>query len=201
MTRASVAIDSLPEHVRERVRSAAAAEPSLLTPAEDTKAAKAIARARRKAKHEERLEVLARHLAARGIAAPRREWAFAEPAAGWLFDLAWPEARVAVEIDGGFFAKGGSRHGMGEGAREDLAKRNAALLLGWRVVHVLPENVGTSATAELILLAHRAAWGQPLESPREIPAFILADRVSARRAARKARGGPVKGRKRSGGLP
>jgi very-short-patch-repair endonuclease len=199
VTPAGVPLNSLPEEVRERVRAAAAS--TVLEVVVDTKAAKAFAKAQRKAKHEERLEELRRHLAARGIVPPVREWRFAEPAAGWLFDLAWPEARVAVEIDGGFFAKGGSRHGMGEGAREDLAKRNAALLLGWRLIHVLPENVGKSATAELILLAHRAAAGSPLESPRMIPDFILADRVSARRAARKARGGPVKGRKRSGGLP
>jgi hypothetical protein len=194
--RAGVPIDSLPEEVRERVRAAATS--TVLEVAIDTKAAKAFAKAQRKAKHEERLEELRRHLAARGIVPPVREWRFADPAAGWLFDLAWPEARVAVEIDGGFFAKGGSRHGMGEGAREDLAKRNAALLLGWRVVHVLPENVGKSDTAELIRLAHESAAGRPLASPALIPAAILADRVSARRAARKARSGfrkPAKGRK------
>ena len=194
--RAGVPIDSLPEEVRERVRAAATS--TVLEVATDTKAAKAFAKAQRKAKHEERLEELRRHLAARGIVPPVREWRFADPAAGWLFDLAWPEARVAVEIDGGFFAKGGSRHGMGEGAREDLAKRNAALLLGWRVVHVLPENVGKSDTAELIRLAHESAAGRPLASPALIPAAILADRVSARRAARKARSGfrkPAKGGK------
>lgn len=200
MTPAGVPIDSLPDDVRERVRAAAAAEPTLLAIATDNKAAKAIAKAQRKAKHEERLEELRRHLAARGIVPPVRELGFAEPAAGWLFDLAWPEARVAVEIDGGFFAKGGSRHGMGEGAREDLAKRNAALLLGWRVIHVLPENVGKSATAELIRLAHEAAAGRPLATPRALPDFILADRVSARRAARKLRQGLTKPRK-GRGLP
>ena len=174
-------MSSLPEEVRERVRSRVPAGSDLLSIATDDRAAKQVARERRREKHEERLRTLAVHLQARGVVAPVREWKFAAPAVGWAFDLAWPEARVAVEVDGGAFVPGGGRHGRGAGFREDLAKRNAALLLGWRVIHVLPEAVGLSSTAELVLLAHAAAAGTPLTSGPMLPQFILDDRRKPKR--------------------
>lgn len=184
MTRVPVPIDSLPENVRERVR---AASPTVLELATDPKAQRDAKRRAREEKHEERLRQLSVHLAARRIIEPVREWAFAHPACGWKFDLAWPEARVALEVDGGAFVPGGGRHGRGAGFREDLAKRNAALGLGWRVVHVLPEDLGKSQTAELVRIAHDAAAGQPIPSPTLLPLFILEDRRKPKRKHKSPR--------------
>ncbi len=47
----------------------------------------------------------------------------------WRFDLAWPEQKIAVEVDGGQFMLGGGRHG-GAG---DYEKINIAQAWGWRV--------------------------------------------------------------------
>lgn len=57
----------------------------------------------------------------------------------WRFDVAWPKAKVALEIDGGAFRQG--RHTRGAGFKEDMDKGNAAILSGWRVLHCLPDQV------------------------------------------------------------
>lgn len=66
----------------------------------------------------------------------------------WRFDYAWVAQRVALEVDGGAFASG--RHTRGAGFRRDLEKRNAAVVAGWRVLHVLPEQLTTSVTRALL---------------------------------------------------
>ena len=68
------------------------------------------------------------------------EWYFARPARQWRFDLALPELKIAIEIEGGIFAKaGGGRHNRGAGMKADLDKYAEAALLGWLVLRVLPE--------------------------------------------------------------
>ena len=63
--------------------------------------------------------------------APVREYRF-HPMRQWRFDFAWPEHRVAVEIDGGMFVHG--RHQRGPQFAKDCEKLNQATLLGWRVL-------------------------------------------------------------------
>jgi len=63
---------------------------------------------------------------------PEREFVFAE-GRKWAFDFAWPEKKIAVEVDGGTkFGK--SRHSRGDGYERDARKLNAASLLGWRLL-------------------------------------------------------------------
>lgn len=50
----------------------------------------------------------------------------------WRFDWAWPDQKVALEIEGGVYARG--RHTRGKGYENDCRKYNAALLQGWRVL-------------------------------------------------------------------
>jgi len=47
------------------------------------------------------------------------------------FDFAWPERKVALEIDGGVFSQG--RHNRGKGYENDCIKFAEAAKLGWRV--------------------------------------------------------------------
>ena len=49
----------------------------------------------------------------------------------WRFDWAWPERRIAVEIDGAVWVQG--RHTRGSGYVADMEKLNAAAEAGWRV--------------------------------------------------------------------
>lgn len=59
----------------------------------------------------------------------------------WRFDWAFPETRLAVEVEGGVFLTGGGRHSRGAGFRNDTEKYAEALILGWRVLRVLPEQI------------------------------------------------------------
>ena len=61
------------------------------------------------------------------------------PTRRWRFDLAWPDKKVAVEVDGGAFISG--RHARGAGIRSDCEKFSEAAAMGWRVLRVLPEHV------------------------------------------------------------
>lgn len=63
---------------------------------------------------------------------PQREYLFA---AGrkWRFDFAWPEYKIAVEVEGGT-AFGLSRHSRGKGIEGDMEKYNRAAREGWIVL-------------------------------------------------------------------
>lgn len=50
----------------------------------------------------------------------------------WRFDFSWPEYRLAVEIDGGSFVRGG--HNTALGQNKDYEKSNEATRMGWRVL-------------------------------------------------------------------
>ena len=50
----------------------------------------------------------------------------------WRFDFAWPEQKVAVEIEGGLYKVG--RHQSLTGFLADAEKYEAALRLGWTCV-------------------------------------------------------------------
>lgn len=92
------------------------------------------------------VEALVFQCKAVGLPEPLREFRFHHKRR-WRFDLAWtfqPDRQVylvAVEIDGGAFLPGGSRHTRGAGYREDCEKLAEAACLGWRVIRILPEHV------------------------------------------------------------
>lgn len=67
------------------------------------------------------------------LPAPVREHRFAAPRR-WRFDYAWPERRLALEIEGGTWT--GGRHVRGQGYERDCEKYNAAALAGWTVLRV-----------------------------------------------------------------
>lgn len=75
------------------------------------------------------------------------EWPF-HPTRKWRFDYAFPEYKVAVEIDGGLWT--GGRHSGGMGQKKDLEKLNAAAELGWLVLHYTPaERLDGSALLQI----------------------------------------------------
>jgi very-short-patch-repair endonuclease len=69
---------------------------------------------------------------------PEREYRF-HPDRRWRFDFAWPDNLLAVEVEGGGFVQG--RHTRGAGLAADCEKYNTAVLLGWRVLRVTPDQV------------------------------------------------------------
>jgi very-short-patch-repair endonuclease len=82
--------------------------------------------------------VLALHLRAYGLPAPVREHRF-HATRKWRFDFAWVEQRIALEIEGGLFVRGG--HVRGAHYEEDCEKYAEALVLGWRVLRVSPRQL------------------------------------------------------------
>ena len=62
----------------------------------------------------------------------------------WSFDFAWPEYKLALEVDGAIWSKG--RHSRGSGIIGDMEKFNAAAELGWRVIKFTPQQLRTSST-------------------------------------------------------
>ena len=66
---------------------------------------------------------------------PVREHRF-HPERRWRFDFAWPEDKVAVEIEGIVWSEGGGRHQRGKGFEADCLKYLSAMDLGWRIVRI-----------------------------------------------------------------
>lgn len=68
------------------------------------------------------------------------EWVF-HGRRRWRFDLAWPHPNdlLAVEVEGGGFIAG--RHSRGLGIERDCEKYAEALMLGWRVLRVTPNQI------------------------------------------------------------
>lgn len=84
-----------------------------------------------------------------GIPEPVAEFRFHD-VRRWRFDYAFVEHRVALEVEGGLFMKGGGRHSRGAGARADFEKYNTAGAMGWIVLRCLPEQLMKAETLEFI---------------------------------------------------
>jgi len=81
-----------------------------------------------------------------GLSSVTREFRF-DSARRWRFDFAWPDLKVAVEIEGGVWTEGG--HTRGAGYVADLEKYNAAVAQGWRLFRF---HEGTVKNGEAIAL-------------------------------------------------
>ena len=66
----------------------------------------------------------------------------------WRFDYAWPDYKIAAEIDGGTWAQG--RHTRGAGYEKDCEKLNAAILCGWKVFRFTSGQVEKGVAIETI---------------------------------------------------
>lgn len=65
-----------------------------------------------------------------GLPTPETEVRF-HPTRKWRFDFAWPNQRVAAEVEGGIYVQG--RHSRGPEMEKDMEKYNAATALGWKL--------------------------------------------------------------------
>ena len=82
---------------------------------------------------------------AAGLPEPFREFTF-HPTRDWRLDLAWPDIKLAVEIDG-------QVHRTKERFASDIEKHNALTFHGWRYLRVAPVNVAAGSALELVKAA------------------------------------------------
>lgn len=85
---------------------------------------------------------------AMGIPAPVREYKF-HPKRRWRIDFAWPNIKLAIEIEGGAFVEG--RHTRPIGFSKDIEKYNNLTLMGWYLFRFLPNKVDYDMIKELML--------------------------------------------------
>ena len=64
------------------------------------------------------------------------------------FDFAWPDYRIALEVEGSVWTQG--RHTRGSGFVKDMEKYNEAACLGWRIIRCTPDQVCMMDTVNLI---------------------------------------------------
>lgn len=81
------------------------------------------------------------------LPAPESEYRF-HPVRKWRFDYAWPDRKIALEIEGGTWT--GGRHVRPRGFERDCEKYNAAALLGWIVLRVTTAMVNDGRALALI---------------------------------------------------
>jgi very-short-patch-repair endonuclease len=81
------------------------------------------------------------------VPAPVPEYRFAPPRK-WRADWAWPDHRVALEVEGGVWT--GGRHTRGAGFLKDCEKYNELAALGWRLLRTTPSGLHDLATIALI---------------------------------------------------
>lgn len=74
-----------------------------------------------------------------GVPRPQTEHRFHDKRK-FRFDYAWPDIKVAIEIDGiNYSSSGGhTRHQQAGGYMRDREKDNLAIELGWVVLHYVP---------------------------------------------------------------
>jgi very-short-patch-repair endonuclease len=73
----------------------------------------------------------------------------------WRLDFAWPEFKVALEVEGGAWTRG--RHTRGAGFLADIEKYNAATAQGWRILRTTPSDLISADTIRTIQATIRLA--------------------------------------------
>jgi len=82
-----------------------------------------------------------------GLEVPVTEYRFHD-VRRFRFDFAWPEYKVALEVEGGVWSRGA--HGRGSGIVRDIEKYNLATTMCWRIIRVQPNDLCMETTIKMI---------------------------------------------------
>lgn len=88
---------------------------------------------------------------------PKSEYMF-HPDRRWAFDYAWPDVKIAIEIQGGTWSKPPGKHLRAPGYSKDCKKLNAAVAMGWKVMWFPSDMVYDGSMAEGIEWVGLQAW-------------------------------------------
>ena len=83
-------------------------------------------------------QIVAQVLKQQGIPKPVFELKF-HPTRKWRFDLAWPDQKVALEVQGGIWT--GGRHNRPAAMLKEWEKLNTAAGMGWRMLYCQPSDL------------------------------------------------------------
>lgn len=89
------------------------------------------------------------YLAQHGLPEPEYELRFHD-VRRWRFDLAWPDQKLALEVQGGVFLGKKGRHTNGADLIKEWEKLNTAASMGWRMLFCQPVDLMTRQTVEFI---------------------------------------------------
>jgi len=92
--------------------------------------------------------IVAAYFETMGIPDPCFEYRFHETRK-WRFDLAWPDYKLALEVQGGIFTRG--RHVRGAAVLKEWEKLNTAAAMGWRVMYCQPQDLCMHETAAMLI--------------------------------------------------
>ena len=85
---------------------------------------------------------------------PVQEYRF-DPSRRWRFDFAYPDKKLAIEVEGGVYT--GGRHVRIGGFENDAEKYNTAALMGWMVLRFTPKMIDSGLALMQIERAMRSA--------------------------------------------
>jgi very-short-patch-repair endonuclease len=89
-----------------------------------------------------------------GLPEPVAEHRF-HPTRKWRIDYAWPEQKLALEVEGGVFIQG--RHVRGIGMVKDMEKYGELAVMGWRLLRVTPKQIRDGSALALVRRAFTEA--------------------------------------------
>jgi very-short-patch-repair endonuclease len=95
-------------------------------------------------------EKLSLHIRAHKLPEPVREHRFHDKRK-WRFDFAWPELKLAAEVEGGTWT--GGRHTRGAGFEKDCEKYSVAAIQGWMVVRFTSSMISDGRAIDLLISA------------------------------------------------
>ncbi|HEY0983542.1 DUF559 domain-containing protein [Schlesneria sp.] len=90
---------------------------------------------------------------------PERQYVF-HATRKWRFDFAWPQFKVAVEIDGGVFQRKATGHRSMDGVVKQMEKLNIAQIAGWKVLRFHPNDLDKTPE-DTVRMVESAFWIQP----------------------------------------
>lgn len=82
-----------------------------------------------------------------GLPTPVAEYPF-HPERRWRFDYAWPDQKIAIEVEGGIWT--GGRHTSQGGFIGDMEKYTEAAVMGWCVIRITPKALMTLHSVGLV---------------------------------------------------
>lgn len=93
--------------------------------------------------------ILTQLLRSMNLPVPVKEYKFS-PTRKWKFDYAWPDQKIALEVEGGIWMKGKGAHSRPQNIERDIEKYNAAVVLGWKVLRVQPKHLLKKDTTDML---------------------------------------------------